>query len=128
MAEAGANNQNETISTLSSSVDKQIKSTKQTNTTQISDTTKTTTISSSKIEQDAVSVSVDVGKINEKIKYKTKFKVKRQISARTLLLLLWFALNLLIFVVCYFNYVIQLKHRYLYKLLSVSFVYVLADL
>lgn len=35
-------------------------------------------------------------------------------------LLAWFALNSAIFVACYLNYRLQLKHRYLYRTLSVS--------
>lgn len=43
-----------------------------------------------------------------------------QKMARTKRLSIWFTLNLVIFVVCYLNYRLQLKHRYLYRTLSVS--------
>lgn len=35
-------------------------------------------------------------------------------------LLVWFLLNALIFIASYLNYLLQPKHRYLYKTLSVS--------
>lgn len=41
----------------------------------------------------------------------------RRCNAR---LALWICVNAIIFVAYYFNYVLQLKHRYLYKTLNVS--------
>lgn len=41
-------------------------------------------------------------------------------KTKTRRLALWFGLNLIIFIVCYLNYRLQLKHRYLLKTLNVS--------
>jgi len=44
----------------------------------------------------------------------------RDQRARIRRLSLWFSLNLIIFIACYLNYRLQLKHRYLFKILNVS--------
>ena len=44
--------------------------------------------------------------------------------ARIRRLIVWFALNFIIFIVCYLNYRLQLKHRYLYRTLNVSICFV----
>lgn len=35
-------------------------------------------------------------------------------------LFIWFLINLVVFVSCYLNYRLQLKHRYLFRTLNVS--------